>query len=147
MAPRTLVVHATHLLRRGFLVVSTDRHNDAGMPTNALYALTHALRRALAFKTPDYAVAVVEPEPVTDAITGELRTLAGPELYRRNAFRISGLTATVASMGTALTEPQLRELRRLTSQIYRPASRGISPSKTSDPAHKKLIGRLLPLVS
>ncbi len=78
MPPRTLVVHATHLLRRGFLVVSTDRRNDAGMPANALYALTHALRRALAFKTPDYAVAVVEPDPVADAplLATQLEALA-----------------------------------------------------------------------
>jgi DNA polymerase-1 len=60
MAPRTLVAHATHLLARGYLVVSTDRKNDAGEPTNALFALTQALRRALGMKAPDHAVAVLD---------------------------------------------------------------------------------------
>ncbi|MBM7788352.1 hypothetical protein [Tenggerimyces flavus] len=32
---------------------------------------------------------------MTDAIVGELRSLAGAELYRRNAFRLSGLPANV----------------------------------------------------
>jgi DNA polymerase I len=60
MAARTLVAHATHLLQRGYLMVSTDRRSDAGKPTNALYAVTGALRRAIAMKTPDYAVAVLD---------------------------------------------------------------------------------------
>jgi DNA primase len=34
------------------------------------------------------------------------------------ALRQAGLAAAVASMGTALTEPQLKELRRLTSHIF-----------------------------
>jgi DNA primase len=34
------------------------------------------------------------------------------------ALRQAGLAAAVASMGTALTEPQLKELRRLTSHLY-----------------------------
>jgi DNA primase len=34
------------------------------------------------------------------------------------ALHQAGLTAVVASMGTALTEPQLRELRRLTSHLF-----------------------------
>lgn len=34
------------------------------------------------------------------------------------ALHQAGLTSAVASMGTALTEPQLKELRRLTSHLY-----------------------------
>ena len=34
------------------------------------------------------------------------------------ALHQAGLVATVASMGTALTEPQVKELRRLTSHLY-----------------------------
>ncbi len=60
MARRTLVVHASHLLARGYLVVSTGRATESGEPTNALFALTQAILRALAFKEPDVAVAVLE---------------------------------------------------------------------------------------
>ncbi|NUP08920.1 MAG: hypothetical protein HOW73_22965 [Polyangiaceae bacterium] len=60
MARRTLVVLASHLLTRGYLVVETDRKNEANLPTNGLYALTGALVRALGFKTPDCAVAVLD---------------------------------------------------------------------------------------
>jgi DNA polymerase-1 len=65
--PRALIVHATHLLWRGYQVVSTDRHDPAGQPVNALFALTAALGRALAFKTPDVALAVLDSSPAADA--------------------------------------------------------------------------------
>src|SRR5262245_48923372 len=60
MARRALVVHGSHLLDRGYPLVSTDRRSDSGAPTNALFALTQALSRALSFKVPDVAVAVIE---------------------------------------------------------------------------------------
>lgn len=60
---RTLLVHATSLFVRGFLGAPTDRRSDDGKPTNALFALTRALQRALAFKQPDRAVAILDAEP------------------------------------------------------------------------------------
>jgi DNA polymerase I len=74
MAPRTLIVHATHLLGRGFLVVSTDRSSDAGEPTNALFAVTRALTRALGQKTPDHAVAVLDTAHPLEAAPPALRS-------------------------------------------------------------------------
>ena len=63
MTRRTFVVHASSLLARGFIAESPDRRSDDGKPTNALFALSRALRRALAFKTPDLAVAVMDADP------------------------------------------------------------------------------------
>lgn len=63
MPERVLVVHATDLLARGYLTEATDRvvrTGDAAEPTNALFALTAALGRALAFKQPAVAVAVID---------------------------------------------------------------------------------------
>lgn len=60
---RTLLVHATSLFVRGFLGAPTDRRSDDGKPTNALFALTRALQRALAFKEPDRALAILDAEP------------------------------------------------------------------------------------
>lgn len=63
MSDRTLVVSATNLLARGFLVVPTDRRSRAGEPVNALFAVARGVRRALAFKAPTRAVAVIEAAP------------------------------------------------------------------------------------
>lgn len=60
MSRRLLVVHATHLLVRGFQVVSPDRKAPDGAPTNALFAVASALRRALGHKQPDHAVAILD---------------------------------------------------------------------------------------
>jgi DNA polymerase-1 len=63
MSDRTLVVSATNLLARGFLVVPTDRRARDGAPVNALFAVARAIHRVLAFKQPAHAVAVIEAEP------------------------------------------------------------------------------------
>ena len=63
MADRTLVASATNLLARGFLVVPTDRKSRAGEPVNALFAVARAIHRAVSFKTPARAVAVIESDP------------------------------------------------------------------------------------
>jgi hypothetical protein len=43
MSDRTLLVSATNLLARGFLVVPTDRRSRAGAPVNGLYAVARAV--------------------------------------------------------------------------------------------------------
>ena len=63
MADRTLVVSATNLLARGYLVVPTDRKSQRGEPVNALFAVARGIHRAIAFKTPSRAVAVLEAAP------------------------------------------------------------------------------------
>jgi DNA primase len=52
------------------------------------------------------------------AITKEDRAIVVEGYTDVLALHQAGLPATVASMGTALTEPQLKELRRLTSHLY-----------------------------
>jgi len=63
MSDRTLVVSASNLLSRGFLVVPTDRRSRDGEPVNALFAVARAIHRVLAFKLPARAVAVLEASP------------------------------------------------------------------------------------
>ena len=63
MSSRTLVVSATNLLARGFLVVPTDRQSRAGEPVNGLFAVARAIERVVAWKEPTRAVAVVEAAP------------------------------------------------------------------------------------
>lgn len=77
MAPRTLVVHATNLLVRGFLTSAPGRQSDSGGPTQALFVLTRALRRAFAFKQPDVGVAVVDAPATCDDWATPLRDQAG----------------------------------------------------------------------
>jgi DNA polymerase-1 len=60
MPERTLVVSATNVLARGFLLVPTDRASRAGEPVNGLYAVARAIQRVLTFKRPARAVAIVE---------------------------------------------------------------------------------------
>lgn len=64
MSDRTLVVSATNVLARGFLLVPTDRVSRAGEPVNGLFAVARAIQRVLAFKQPARAIAVVEANPV-----------------------------------------------------------------------------------
>lgn len=63
MPGRTLVVSATNLLARGFLVVPTDRKSSDGAPVNALFAVARAIHRAVALRTPTRAVAVIDAAP------------------------------------------------------------------------------------
>ena len=58
MTDRTLVVSATNVLARGFLLVPTDRMSRGGAPVNGLFAVARAIRRVLAFKQPARAIAV-----------------------------------------------------------------------------------------
>ncbi len=60
MSERTLVISATNLLARGFLVVPTDRKSRAGAPVNGLFAVARALLHVLDWKTPARAVAIVD---------------------------------------------------------------------------------------
>ncbi|MEY4580601.1 MAG: hypothetical protein RL701_5304 [Pseudomonadota bacterium] len=62
MSERTLVIAATNLLARGFLVVPTDRKARAGAPVNGLFAVARALLHVLAWKktSPARAVAIVD---------------------------------------------------------------------------------------
>jgi DNA polymerase-1 len=61
MSERTLVIAATNLLSRGFLVVPTDRKSRAGAPVNGLYAVARAVLHVLGWKIPARAVAIVNP--------------------------------------------------------------------------------------
>ncbi|MEJ7600762.1 MAG: DNA polymerase [Kofleriaceae bacterium] len=61
MTERTLIVAASNVLARGFFMVPTDRMSvDTGEPVNALFAVTRAITRAIAFKVPARAVAVID---------------------------------------------------------------------------------------
>src|SRR3954471_22786991 len=60
MSGRTLVIAATNLLSRGFLVVPTDRKSRAGAPVNGLYAVARAVLHVLSWKAPARAVAIVD---------------------------------------------------------------------------------------
>ncbi len=60
MSERTLIVSGANLLARGYLTVPTDRRAPGGEPVNALFAVTRALQRVIAFKVPARAVAVID---------------------------------------------------------------------------------------
>ncbi len=55
-----LVVSATNLLARGFLVVPTDRKAKTGEPVNGVFAVARGIHRGIAFKVPARAVAVID---------------------------------------------------------------------------------------
>jgi DNA polymerase-1 len=76
MPERTLVASATNLLARGFMVVPTDRKAPDGLVVNALFSVARAILRALAFKLPARAVAVLGPvDPKWPAILADQRPL------------------------------------------------------------------------
>ena len=60
MSGRTLVIAATNLLARGFLVVPTDRKSRTGAPVNGLFAVTRAVLHVIRWKAPTHAVAIVD---------------------------------------------------------------------------------------
>jgi len=60
VSERTLVIAATNLLARGFLVVPTDRVSRTGAPVNGLYAVARALLHVFGWKSPARAVAIVD---------------------------------------------------------------------------------------
>ena len=82
MEGRALVVHGTNMLVRGFQAAAPDQRAPDGSPTNALSATARGLRRALAFKEPDRAIAVVDS-----------RSVEGPPLLRSQVPRLPALLA------------------------------------------------------
>lgn len=84
MPERALVIAATNLLARGYLVVPTDRKARDGSPVNALFAVARSVLRAIALKTPARAVAVIESKPPVDGWPAALREQLGalPEIVR-----------------------------------------------------------------
>ncbi|MDX2009712.1 MAG: DNA polymerase [Myxococcaceae bacterium] len=63
MTDRVLIASATNLLARGFQVVPVDRVSKRGAPVNGLYAVARALTKAIGFKAPTFAIAVIDPSP------------------------------------------------------------------------------------
>ncbi|MDB4975154.1 MAG: polymerase [Myxococcaceae bacterium] len=91
MSGRTLVIAATNLLARGFLVVPTDRQSRTGEPVNGLFAVARAVLHVLQWKTPAHAVAIV------DGRGREWPELLRPQLARLPALlRALGLTVVEA---------------------------------------------------
>ncbi|MBX3201464.1 MAG: hypothetical protein KF894_25230 [Labilithrix sp.] len=84
MPERALVIAATNLLARGFLVVPTDRKAQDGSPANALFAVARSVLRAIALKAPARAVAVIESKPPVEGWPAILREQlsALPEIVR-----------------------------------------------------------------
>jgi DNA polymerase-1 len=79
---RTLIISATNVLARGYFAVPTDRRSPGGDPVNALFAVVRAIDKALAFKVPARAVAVIEAQPVLDT---------WPEILRQQLPRLAPL--------------------------------------------------------
>src|SRR5688572_9593819 len=77
MAVRTLIVSATNVMARGYYVVPVDRKSEHGTPVNGLFALARGLLRAIAFKVPARAVAVIDtaapfaswPKPLAEQLS------------------------------------------------------------------------------
>lgn len=88
MSERTLVVSATNLLRRGFVTIPTDRQTESGETVNALFGVVRALRRAIALKRPERAIAVFESTPVEwpELLEPQWRRL--PDLLQAHGLRI-----------------------------------------------------------
>jgi DNA polymerase-1 len=94
MSDRTLIISATNVLARGFLVVPTDRQARDGAPVNGLFAVARAIHRVLAFKVPARAVAVIEAAPAPATWPPLLR----PQLAMlRNLLETLGLAVVEAA--------------------------------------------------
>ena len=78
MPERTLVASATNLLARGFLVVPTDRRSRDGQPVNGLFAVARAIHKALSFRRPARAIAVMEKNAPPPGWPEALRAQLGP---------------------------------------------------------------------
>jgi DNA polymerase-1 len=105
MSDRTLLVSATNLLARGFLVVPTDRRSRAGAPVNGLYAVARAVLHVVEWKAPARAVAIVDrgsrawPEllvPQLDELAGLLRVLGLPVVETASEVQLVGSYARAA---------------------------------------------------
>src|SRR5688500_9686287 len=88
MPDRTLVAATANLLARGYLVVPTDRRSPGGEPVNALFAVARSLRRAMAFKAPAHAIAVLEPPKNAWPEILRAQVAALPELLRALGFAL-----------------------------------------------------------
>ncbi len=108
MPDRALVISATNLLARGFLVVPTDRRSRAGEPANGLYAVARAIHRVVAMRAPARAVAVVDSQAKTrpwpdllkaqiDPLTELLRTLGLPIVETPDELHLVASYARAAS--------------------------------------------------
>lgn len=92
MTDRTLIVSATNLLARGFLVVPIDRRSPSGAPVNGLFSVAKAVLHVLGWKVPTRAVAIVDRS-----------NREWPELLRRQLeelpqlLRALGITVVEAS--------------------------------------------------
>ena len=107
MSERTLVIAATNLLARGFLVVPTDRKSRAGEPVNGLFAVARALLHVLDWKTPARAVAIVDRRgrDWPDLLVPQLEQL--PDLLRAFGVHVveaEGEPQLVASYARAAVE-------------------------------------------
>lgn len=78
MADRTLVISASRLLWRGYFIVPTDRMSRDGAPVNGLFAVARAIQRALDFKVPTRAVAVVGVDAASEPWPEPLRAQLAP---------------------------------------------------------------------
>ena len=78
MADRTIVVSASRLLWRGFVVVPTDRKSRDGMAVNGLFAVARAIPRAMASKVPARAVAVIDANAGKESWPEALRAQLDP---------------------------------------------------------------------
>jgi DNA polymerase-1 len=85
MSLRTLVVSATNLLARGFMLIPTDRLARDGEPVNGLFAVARGIRAAVAMKAPARAIAVIDPTPVE----------AWPDLLKAQVPRLAELVRTM----------------------------------------------------
>lgn len=92
MADRTLVASATNLLSRGYLIVPTDRRSRAGDPVNALFAVARGILRAIDFKIPARAVAVID------------RGAPGPDWPPLLAAQLPALPDLVRALGVRAVE-------------------------------------------
>jgi DNA polymerase-1 len=63
MPERTLIASGTNILARGYYVVPTDRRSDKGVATNGLFAVARGILKAIAFKVPARAVAIIDTAP------------------------------------------------------------------------------------
>src|ERR1700750_135779 len=99
MAGRTLVVSATNLLARGFLVVPTDRKAPDGTHVNALLAVARAIHRVIALRTPTRAVAVIDEAP---------RDTTWPPILKAQLPRLAELLTTLGI--AVVTAPEEEDL-------------------------------------
>jgi DNA polymerase-1 len=94
---RAVVIHASHLLERGFETAAPDRVvSEDGAPTWALFAALRAVLTGLSFKEPEVAVAVLDADVDLDAYPPALRWQAEQLEALLGAHGIATVTAPEA---------------------------------------------------